>query len=90
MLLLTFKLVANRYAIDAERVIELVPEVELRTIPACSAFSGRAAGLSRQGRSRDRSRVAFGLDAAAAIASSTRIILVNDAPDDHNQENGRS
>ena len=38
MLLLTFKAGANRYAIDVARVIELVPRVELRTIPHAPPF----------------------------------------------------
>ena len=38
MLLLSLKAGANRYAIDVMRVIELVPRVELRTIPHAPPF----------------------------------------------------
>ena len=33
MLLLTFNAGANRYAIDSSRVVELIPKVDIRSIP---------------------------------------------------------
>ena len=38
MLLLILKAGANRYAIDVARIIELVPRVDLRTIPHAPSF----------------------------------------------------
>jgi chemotaxis-related protein WspB len=83
MLLLTLKAGANRYAIDVTRVIELVPKVELRTIPHAPPF---LAGLLAY-----RGKVIAVLDLGLLLSSapcpdclSTRIILVNDAPGDHN------
>src|SRR6516162_3614683 len=38
MLLLTFKVGPNRYAIDTARVVELIPRVALRPVPHAPAF----------------------------------------------------
>ena len=38
MLLLTFTAGANRYAVDVARVVELVPRVELRSVPHAPPF----------------------------------------------------
>ena len=83
MLLLTFKAGANRYAIDVARVIELVPRVELRTIPHAPSFLAGLLGY--------RGKVIPVIDLGLLLNSapcrdclSTRIILVNDAPGDHN------
>ena len=84
MLLLTLKAGANRYAIDVARVIELVPKVELRSIPHAPSFLAGLLGY--------RGKVIPVIDLGLLLGSvpcrdclSTRIILVNDAPGDHNQ-----
>jgi chemotaxis-related protein WspB len=83
MLLLTLKAGANRYAIDITRVIELVPRVELRMIPHAPPFLAGLLGY--------RGKVIPVIDLGLLLESgpcrdwlSTRIILVNDGPDDHN------
>ena len=38
MLILTFNAGMNRYAIDSTRVVELVPKVDLRSIPHAPPF----------------------------------------------------
>jgi chemotaxis-related protein WspB len=83
MLLLTFKAGPNRYAIDAARVVELVPRVELSSIPHAPPFLAGLLGYRRQ--------VVPVVDLGSLFCSmpcrdclSTRIILVNDAPGHHN------
>jgi chemotaxis-related protein WspB len=83
MLLLTFKAGANRYAIDVARVIELVPRVELTTIPHAPSFLAGLLGF--------RGKVIPVIDLGSLLNSvpcrdclSTRIILVNDATGDEN------
>jgi chemotaxis-related protein WspB len=82
MLLLTFKAGTNRYAIDVARIIELVPHVELTTIPHAPSFLAGLLGF--------RGKVVPVIDLGLLLNSvpcreclSTRIILVNDAPGDH-------
>ncbi len=83
MLLLTLKAGANRYAIDVTRVIELVPNVELRRIPHAPPFL--AGLLSYRGKVIPVLDLGLLLDSAACRDYlSTRIILVNDGPRDHN------
>ena len=79
MLLLTLKAGVNRYAIDVARVIEVVPNVELRTVPHAPSF---LTGLLVY-----RGKVIPVLDLGQLLGSnpcrdclSTRIILVNDGP----------
>ncbi len=86
MLLLTLKAGVNRYAIDVARVIEVVPKVELRPVPHAPLF---LTGLLAY-----RGKVIPVLDLGLLLSSdgcrdclSTRIILVNDAPGDHNPGN---
>jgi chemotaxis-related protein WspB len=83
MLLLTFIAGANRYAIDVARVVELVPKVELRSIPHAPPFLAGLLGY--------RGKVVPVIDLGLLMGTapcrdclSTRIILVNDAPGDHN------
>jgi chemotaxis-related protein WspB len=84
MLLLTFTVGPNRYAIDVARIVELVPRVELRPIPHAPAFLAGLLGY--------RGNVVPVIDlcllfdvAACRDCLSTRIILVHDASDQHNQ-----
>jgi chemotaxis-related protein WspB len=86
MLLLSLKAGANRYAIDVARIIELVPRVQLRVIPHAPPFLAGLLGY--------RGNVIPVIDLGLLLDSepsrdclSTRIILVNDAPVDHNREN---
>ena len=82
MLILTFTAAANRYAVDVTRIVEVVPKVELRSIPhAPTCLSGLLAY---------RGKVVPVLDLGLLLGStpcqdwlSTRIILVNDVPGDH-------
>ena len=83
MLLLTFIAGANRYAIDVARVVELVPKVELRSIPHAPPYLAGLLGY--------RGKVVPVIDLGLLMGTapcrdclSTRIILVNDAPGDHN------
>jgi chemotaxis-related protein WspB len=83
MLLLTLKAGTNRYAINVARVIELVPRVELTSVPHAPPF---LAGLLPY-----RGNVIPVIDLGLLFSSvpcrdclSTRIILVNDGPGDHN------
>jgi len=85
MLLLTFTAGANRYAIDVVRMVELVPNVELRSIPHAPPF---LAGLLDY-----RGKVVPVIDLGLLMGTTrcrdclgTRIILVNDARGDHNHE----
>ena len=86
MLLLTFTAGANRYAVDVTRVVELVPRVELRQIPHAPAFLAGLLGY--------RGKVVPVIDLGLLLdvgpcrdCLSTRIILVNDSPDDQNRRN---
>jgi chemotaxis-related protein WspB len=84
MLLLTFTAGPNRYAIDVVRIVELVPRVELRSIPHAPAFL--AGLLGYRGEIVPVIDLCLLLDVAPCRdCLSTRIILVRDAPDDHNQ-----
>ena len=84
MLVLSIKAGANRYAIDVARVIELVPRVELRTIPHAPPFL--AGLLGYRGHIMPVIDLGLLLDATPCRPClGTRIILVNDAPADHNQ-----
>jgi chemotaxis-related protein WspB len=83
MLLLTFTIGANQYAVDVARVVELVPRVELRKIPHAPAFLAGLLGY--------RGKVIPVIDLGTLLdvgpcqnCLGTRIILVNDSPDDHN------
>ena len=83
MLFLTFTVGANRYAIDVTRVVEVVPRVELRKIPHAPAFLAGLLGY--------RGKVVPVIDLGLLLGItpcrdclSTRIILVNDSPGDHN------
>ena len=83
MLILTFTAGGNRYAVEAARVIELVPRVELRCMPHAPAF---LAGLLDY-----RGTVVPVVDLGLLLGSSpcqdrlsTRIILVNDTRIDQN------
>lgn len=85
MLLLCLQAGPNRYAIAAKRVIELVPSVALRPLPHAPSFLAGLLGY--------RGNVVPVIDLGSLFCSvpcrnclSTRIILVNDAPFDHNQE----
>jgi chemotaxis-related protein WspB len=84
MLLLTFIAGANRYAVDVARVVELVPRVELRAVPHAPAYLAGLLGY--------RGQVVPVIDLGVLLGAapcqdrlSTRIILVNDAADDHNR-----
>jgi chemotaxis-related protein WspB len=84
MLLLTFIAGANRYAIDVERVVELVPRVELRSVPHGPSYLAGLLGY----RGKVVPVIDLGLLMGAAPCRdclSTRIILVNDGPGAHNQ-----
>ena len=87
MLLLTFTAGANRYAVDVARVVELVPRVELRPVPHAPAFLAGLLGY--------RGKVVPVIDLSVLLGGppcpdrlSTRIILVNAAPGDHNRRIG--
>jgi chemotaxis-related protein WspB len=87
MLLLTFHAGANRYAIDSIRVVELIPKVDLRSIPHAPPY---LIGLLAY-RGKVVPVIDLGLllgDAPCHQCLSTRIILVNDTPGVQNQENG--
>ncbi len=84
MLLLTFNAGVNRYAIDSIRVVELIPRVDLRSIPHAPSF---LVGLLAY-----RGKVVPVIDLGLVLADtrcgqslSTRIILVNHAPGDQNR-----
>jgi chemotaxis-related protein WspB len=85
MLLLTFTAGPNRYAVNVVRVVEVVPRVDLRTIPHAPAFLAGLLGY--------RGKVVPVIDLGLLLASlpcqdrlSTRIILVNTARRDHNSK----
>jgi chemotaxis-related protein WspB len=86
MLLLTFNAGMNRYAIDSTRVVELIPKVDLRSIPHAPPF---LVGLLAY-RGKVIPVIDLGLllaDAPCRQSLSTRIILVNDAPGVQNRWN---
>jgi chemotaxis-related protein WspB len=83
MLLLTFTVGSDRYAVDVAHVVELVPRVALRSIPHAPAF---LAGLLNY-----RGKVVPVIDLGLLLGTapcrdrlSTRIILVNNAPGNQN------
>jgi chemotaxis-related protein WspB len=83
MLLLIFRAGGNSYAVDAGRVVEVVPRVNLRRLPHAPDF---IAGLFDY-----RGTVVPVIDLGIRLGSdrccdrlSTRIILVNSRPGDHN------
>jgi chemotaxis-related protein WspB len=87
MLILTFTAGGNRYAVDVSRVVELVPRVELRAIPHAPEFLAGFLGY--------RGRIAPVIDLGLLLGTapcpdrlSTRIILVEVEPGDHNQGEG--
>jgi chemotaxis-related protein WspB len=85
MLLLTLKAGTNRYAINVARVIELVPKVELTLIPHAPQF---VAGLLAY-RGKFIPVIDLGLlfnNVPCRDCLSTRIILVNEAQNEHNPE----
>ena len=86
MLLLTFTAGANRYAVVVARVVELVPRVELRPVPHAPVFLAGLLGY--------RGKVVPVIDLSVLLGAlpcperlSTRIILVNATPVDHNRGN---
>ncbi len=84
MLILTFTAGGNRYAVDVARVVELVPRVELRIMPHAPGFLAGFLGY----RGQVVPVIDLGLLLGAGACPdrlSTRIILVNHAPEDHNQ-----
>jgi chemotaxis-related protein WspB len=86
MLLLTFNVGVNRYAVDSIRVVELIPRVDLRSIPHAPSL---LAGLLAY-RGKVVPVIDLGLllaDAPCRQSLSTRIILVADAPGDENRRN---
>jgi chemotaxis-related protein WspB len=86
MLLLTFNAGANRYAIDSSRVVELIPKVDIRSIPHAPPY---LVGLLAY-RGKVVPVIDLGLllaDAPCHQCLSTRIILVNDAPGVQNRWN---
>jgi chemotaxis-related protein WspB len=85
MLLLTFTVGPNRYAVDVGRVIEVVPRVDLRPIPHAPAF---LAGLMAY-RGKVVPVVELGLllgTMPSRSCLSTRIILVDATPDARNAQ----
>jgi chemotaxis-related protein WspB len=85
MLLLSFTAGPNRYAVDVARVVEVVPKVELRPLPHAPACLAGLLGY--------RGKVVPVIDLGLLLGTlpcrdrlSTRIILVNDAPGDHNRQ----
>jgi chemotaxis-related protein WspB len=84
MLLLTFTAGPNRYAINVARIVEVVPRVELRSVPHAPMFL--AGLLGYRGNVVPVIDLCLLLDVAPCRdCLSTRIILVHDAPDGHNQ-----
>jgi chemotaxis-related protein WspB len=86
MLLLTFTAGVNRYAVVVARIVELVPRVELRPVPHAPAFLAGLLGY--------RGKVVPVIDLSVLLDAppcpdrlSTRIILVNATPGDHNRGN---
>ena len=84
MLILTFTAAGNRYAVEVARVVEVVPRVELREMPHAPGF---LAGLLEY-----RGQVVPVIDLGLLLGGgpspdrlSTRIILVNPLPHNHNR-----
>ena len=87
MLLLTFTASGEPYALDAARIIELVPRVELRAIPHAPAHLAGLLGY----RGRVVPVVDLGLLLGSSPSSdrlSTRIILVKSEPGGQNRGEG--
>ena len=83
MLLLIFTVAANRYAIDVKRVVEVIPRVELRKISHAPAFL--AGVLDYRGKIVPVIDLGLLLDTTPCRdCLGTRIILVDDSPDDDN------
>jgi chemotaxis-related protein WspB len=85
MLLLTFTIAGEPYALDATGIVELVPRVELRAMPHAPAY---LAGLLAY-RGDVVPVIDLGLmlgSSACAERLSTRIILVKSVPHGENQE----
>ena len=83
MLLLTFTAGPNRYAVDVRRVVEVVPRVELQSVPHAPAI---LAGLLEY-RGKVVPVIELGLLLGTRPSQdclSTRIILVHDTPGDQN------
>ncbi len=85
MLLLTFTIAGEPYALDVATVIELVPRVELRAIPHAPAYLAGLLGY--------RGEVVLVIDLGLLLGSapgadrlSTRIILVKSASDGENRK----
>jgi chemotaxis-related protein WspB len=85
MLLLTFTVAGEPYALDVAGVIELVPRVELRAIPHAPAYLAGLLGY--------RGEVVPVIDLGLLLGSSpgadrlsTRIILVKSEPGGHNRK----
>ena len=85
MLFLTFTVGTNRYAVDVTRVVEVVPRVELRTVPHAPAFLAGLLGY--------RGNIVPVIDLSLLLGTtpsrdrlSTRIILVNDSPGDETRQ----
>lgn len=75
MLLLTFRLGADVYALDAAHIVEVLPMVELRPLPR--APTGVAGVFNHRGAPRIALDVgAMALARPAAVRMSTRIVLV--------------
>jgi chemotaxis-related protein WspB len=86
MLLLTFTAGSKRYAVDVSRVVEVLPKLELRPIPHAPALL--AGLLSYRGKVVPVFDLSLLLDTAPCRnLLSSRMILVNDAPGNHNQGN---
>ncbi len=84
MLFLTFTAGPNRYAVDAARVVEIVPRVELRPIPHAPAFLVGILGYRGQAVPVIDLSLLLGA-APCRDRLSTRIILVNDTSGGHNR-----
>jgi len=75
VLLLTFRLGADVYALDAAHIVEVLPMVELRPLPR--APTGVAGVFNHRGAPRIALDVgAMALARPAAVRMSTRIVLV--------------
>jgi chemotaxis-related protein WspB len=83
MLLLTFTAGPNRYAVQAARVVEIIPKVKLHPIPRAPVCLVGLLGY--RGNAIPVVDLCMLLDVAPCRdCLSTRIIVVNDAPDDQN------
>lgn len=84
MLLLTFTVAGEPYALDVASIVELVPRVELRAIPHAPAYLSGLLGY----RGDVVPVIDLGLlvgSSASADRLSTRIILVKSAPGGQNR-----